>query len=166
LPIIARDEVIGAMTIQSDQPNAFDDEDIAILINIANALAIALENDRLYHETRQSLEEIRMLNREYLQRAWTATLDTYGEQAYDFENPNTADDVPPEKCSTIELPLMLRDEAIGTITLEVDRPALTADEIAFVDNVTTQAAIALENARLLHETERRAVQEQKLNELA
>lgn len=166
LPIIARDEVIGAMTIQSDQPNAFDDEDIAILINIANALAIALENDRLYHETRQSLEEIRMLNREYLQRAWTETLDTYGELAYDFENPNTADDVPPEKCSTIELPLMLRDEAIGTITLEVDRPALTADEIAFVDNVTTQAAIALENARLLHETERRAVQEQKLNELA
>ncbi|HET8704927.1 MAG TPA: hypothetical protein VFM46_01390, partial [Pseudomonadales bacterium] len=49
---------------------------------------------------------------------------------------------------------------------EIDHPDLSEEQKAFIDNVTTQTAIALENARLLHETERRAVQEQKLNELA
>lgn len=54
---------------------------------------------------------------------------------------------------------------IGYIDLELDQASLSDDENAFVDSVTTQTAIALENARLLQETERRAVQEQKLNEL-
>jgi GAF domain-containing protein len=163
---MAHDHVQGAVTIQSDKPNAFDENDITILENIVDGLAIALENDRLYHETRKSLEEIRMLNRDYLQRAWAETLETYGELAYDFENPNAAVETQARKTETVELPLLLRDEVIGTITLEVDRPALTAEETSFVENVTTQAAIALENARLLHDTERRAIQEQKLNELA
>jgi GAF domain-containing protein len=66
----------------------------------------------------------------------------------------------------VEVPLILREEIIGTLTLEMDRDGLTADEQAFIENVNTQTAIALENARLLHETERRAAQEQRLNELA
>jgi GAF domain-containing protein len=166
LPISVREHILGAMTIQSDKSNAFDEDDISILENIADGLAIALENDQLYHETRTNLEEIRLLNREYLQRVWAETLETHGELSYDFQNPNASTETTEQKTETIELPLLLRDEIIGTITLELGRPALTADETTFVENVTTQAAIALENARLLHETERRAIQEQKLNELA
>jgi GAF domain-containing protein len=66
----------------------------------------------------------------------------------------------------MKMPLVLRDEVIGEIVLEMERDKLSDDEVAFVNNVTTQTAIALENARLLQETERRAIQEQKLNELA
>ncbi len=164
LPIIAHDHILGAMTIQSDKPDAFDENDISILQSIADSLAIALENDQLYHETRQRLEEIRTLNREYLQRAWTETLETYGELSYDYESPNITEKQGEAKA--LQIPLLLRDTAIGEITLEMDRGSLTEDEKAFVENVTTQTAIALENARLLHETESRAVQEQKLNELA
>ena len=166
IPIIARDFVLGAMTVQSDQSGAFDENDIAILENIADSLGIALENDRLFHETRKSLDEIRTLNREYLQRAWAEALETYGELSYDFENQGLANTPPAENTHTVEVPLLLRDEVIGTIVLEMDRSSLSEDEVTFVDNVTTQTAIALENARLLHETERRAVQEQKLNEVA
>jgi len=164
LPIIAHDLVLGAVTIQSEKPNAFDENDIAILESIADSMAIALENDRLYHETRKNLEEIRTLNHEYLQRAWAETIESYGELAYDYENQAAA----PEGTSatnTIEVPLVLRDEVIGVITLEMARAQLSPEEQSFIENVSTQTAIALENARLLHETERRAVQEQKLNEL-
>jgi GAF domain-containing protein len=164
LPIIAHDHVLGAMTIQSDQSNAFDESDISILQGIADSLAIALENDRLYHETRQRLDEIRTLNREYLQRAWAETLETYGELSYDYEAPNLFDNR--KRGKEIQVPLLLRDEVIGEITLELDQASLSEDQKVFVENVTTQTAIALENARLLHETERRANQEQKLNELA
>jgi GAF domain-containing protein len=164
LPIIAHDHVMGAMTIQSEKPDAFDENDISVLQSIADSLAIALENDQLYHETRQRLEEIRTLNREYLQRAWTETLETYGELSYEYESPNIGVEGRPAK--SLQIPLILRDAVIGEITLDMDRSSLTDEENAFVENVTTQTAIALENARLLHETESRAVQEQKLNELA
>ena len=166
LPIVTHDQVLGAITIQSDQANAFDENDITILESVANSLGIALENDRLYHETRQSLEEIRALNRDYLQRAWAETIDVYGDLSYDFINKTAFEPSQKAETNLVEVPMMLRDEVIGTITLEMDRTHLNEEETSFVENVTTQTAIALENARLLHETERRALQEQKLNELA
>ena len=167
LPVIAHESVLGAITIQSEQPNAFDENDIAILETVADSLAIALENDRLYHETSQRLEEIRALNHEYLQRVWAETAQAYGDLAYEYENTMVQSQTGRlRQANIIELPLMLRDEVIGTIELEMDRPALDEEEQTFVENVTTQTAIALENARLLQETERRAVQEQKLNQLA
>lgn len=164
LPIIAHDHVMGAVTIQSEQPNAFDENDISVLQSIADSLAIALENDQLFRETRQRLQEIRALNRDYLQRAWTETLDTYGELSYEYESPNTIEDR--REANSVQVPLLLRDAVIGEVTLEINRSDLTDEEKAFVENITTQTAIALENARLLYETERRALQEQKLNELA
>jgi GAF domain-containing protein len=164
LPIIAHDTILGAISIQSEKPNAFDENDIAILQSIADSLSIARENDRLFNETRRSLEEIRTLNREYLQRAWSETMETQGELAYEFENPQLIK--VSEDNKTIEVPMILRDEVIGYITLEMDHTNLSEEETSFVENITTQTAIAMENARLLHETERRAVQEQKLNALA
>jgi len=163
LPIIAHDHTLGAMTVQSDESNAFDENDITILLGIADSLAIALENDLLFNQTRENLEEIRALNREYLQRVWAETIETYGELEYDFKNEITGNQ---KAAHEIQVPLLLRDEVIGEITLEIDHGSLSEDEAAFVNNVTTQTAIALENARLLQESERRAIQEQKLNELA
>jgi GAF domain-containing protein len=61
---------------------------------------------------------------------------------------------------------LLRDQPLGTISLELASPEFTEEEQAFLDSVATQTAQALENARLLEETQRRAVQERKLNELS
>jgi GAF domain-containing protein len=163
LPIITRDTVLGAITVQSDQPNAFDANDIVILKSIADSLGVALENNRLYQQTRASLEEIRSLNREYLQRTWTQARETYGELAYTYQNPTMSS---AEEGTQVEIPLLLRQEPIGSIVLELDRDTLSADEKRFLESVTTQTAIALENARLLNETERSAMQEQKLNEIS
>jgi len=163
LPIIARENVLGAMTIQSSRPNAFDENDIAVLQGIADSLGTALDNDRLFRETRHNLEEIRALNREYLQRSWSETIDLHGELAYTFDNPTA---LTQGESKLIEVPVVLRDEVIGYLALETDRAQLSEEEQSFVENITNQTAIALENARLLEETERRAVQEQKINELA
>lgn len=163
LPIIARESVLGAMTVQSGRPNAFDENDIAVLQGIADSLGTALDNDRLFRETRQNLEEIRTLNREYLQRSWTETINLHGELGFTYENPSVQGQT---EGQVIEVPVVLRDEVIGYLSLETDQAALNEEELAFVENITNQTAIALENARLLEETERRAVQESKINELA
>ena len=50
--------------------------------------------------------------------------------------------------------------------LESDADSLTPEETALIEAITTQTAIALESARLLEETQQRAFEEQKLNEMS
>ena len=54
LPLISRDEVIGALTVQSVERGAFSDEDITVLQTMANQLANALTNARLYKVTQSA----------------------------------------------------------------------------------------------------------------
>jgi len=58
LPLVSRGRVIGAATIQSEQPAAFSEQDIAILQTMANQLANAIENTRLFTETHTRAEEM------------------------------------------------------------------------------------------------------------
>jgi len=73
LPLISRGRVIGAMTIQSDKPVAFSQEDISILQTMAGQLANAIENARLHREQQRHLVELAALNE--IGRAITAVLD-------------------------------------------------------------------------------------------
>ncbi|MCZ7547256.1 MAG: GAF domain-containing protein [Anaerolineae bacterium] len=63
LPLIARARVIGALTIQSTAPAAFSDEDIAALQTMANQIAVAIENARLFEVARQRAASEELLNR-------------------------------------------------------------------------------------------------------
>lgn len=159
LPIRAHAEIIGAMSIQSEKANAFDENDITVFKGVADSLAIALENTRLYQEARQNLDEIRVLNRDYLQRAWAETTQVYGSLEYEYKNPS----MPAGRNKhEILVPLALRGEMIGEIALEIDREELTPEEGVYLENITTQTAIALENARLFENTVRRAEREKKV----
>ncbi len=159
------DKAIGAITVQSTQPDAFPDEKVVLLSELARHLAVILQNDLTYQETRQNLEDIRVLNRDYMQRSWAESIESYGELAYTFDNPSVTDTDTSPSDRMLEIPLLLRDEVIGQIVLETDRTDLSQDEAAFIESITNQTALALESARLLMDTERRAIQEQKLSEL-
>jgi signal transduction histidine kinase len=50
VPMIARDRVIGVISIQSFKKNSFSQEDEILLISIANQAAVALENANLYRD--------------------------------------------------------------------------------------------------------------------
>jgi GAF domain-containing protein len=50
IPLVARDSVTGAMSIQSKEVNAFPEQDVKILQTIADQLAIAIENARLFED--------------------------------------------------------------------------------------------------------------------
>jgi GAF domain-containing protein len=50
LPLVSRGYVIGAMTIQSDQPAAFTQEDVTVLQTMADQLANAVENAQLLEQ--------------------------------------------------------------------------------------------------------------------
>lgn len=57
LPLISRDEVIGALTVQSVEQAAFSTEDITLLQTMADQLANAIENAILFEQTQEALAE-------------------------------------------------------------------------------------------------------------
>jgi len=163
LPIVFQNRALGALTIQSVEPGAFVDEDIIILQGIADSLAIALENARLFQNTQQALDELRLYNKAFIQDTWGKALSAQSDLAFSFQNQG----VNPSSNGVrqLNIPVTLREEQIGEIKLETVGDVLSQDDSDFLDAILTQTALALENARLLEETQRRAVQEQKLNEL-
>lgn len=163
LPILSKNEVLGAMSIQSTQPNAFDSDDITILQGIADSLATAMENARLYQQAQSALSEISAITSEFISTTWTAAAREHGGLTYQYENSYAS--APAEAGAVHEFPILLRDQVIGYLSLESDIQELSPEETAFAEAVTQQTAIALENARLLEETQRHAREEQKLNEL-
>ncbi len=62
LPLIAGQQVIGALDVQSKLIDAFDSEDVAILQTLANQLAIAIDNSRLFDAARRQLDELIVLH--------------------------------------------------------------------------------------------------------
>jgi transcriptional regulator with GAF, ATPase, and Fis domain len=55
-PDAASGEPIGAITMGWDQPDAFDDRQVELLQTFADQAVIAIENVRLFNETKESLE--------------------------------------------------------------------------------------------------------------
>ncbi len=73
LPLIAADEVIGALTVQSTEEAAFHEEDIAALQTMADQLAIAIQNSRLHRQEERHSRLLRAANR--VGREVTSILD-------------------------------------------------------------------------------------------
>ncbi|MFN8454410.1 MAG: GAF domain-containing protein [Anaerolineae bacterium] len=63
LPLISRDEVMGALTVQSTQPSAFSAEDITLLQTMADHLANAISNAYLFAQRQSVLTETENLYR-------------------------------------------------------------------------------------------------------
>jgi GAF domain-containing protein len=57
LPLIVRDDVLGAVTVQSEEEAAFSDEDISTLQGMADQLAIAIDNARQHSQNQFLLKQ-------------------------------------------------------------------------------------------------------------
>ncbi len=61
VPLKLAGKVIGVLDVQDTQLNAFDETDLLAMETLADQLAIAIENARLFRETKLRLEEIMAL---------------------------------------------------------------------------------------------------------
>jgi signal transduction histidine kinase/uncharacterized protein YigA (DUF484 family) len=73
VPISLGVKTIGVLDLQSTQLEAFDKYHVAALETLADQLAIAIENARLYDRINQHIEELKSLNE--IGQAITSTLD-------------------------------------------------------------------------------------------
>jgi signal transduction histidine kinase len=66
VPLMVRNEVIGALALDTNQPSFYDEEDGQTVLAFANQAAVAIENARLYDRSREQdiLQERNRLARE------------------------------------------------------------------------------------------------------
>ncbi len=158
LPLIIGDRILGALNVQSTRESDFTPQVIETMHNMASQVAIALENARLFQEAQQVIQEMRAVQQQYLLEGW---------QGFTKENENleyAVGNAMRENPKTIEVPISLRDQILGQIQLEGNEE-WTAEQHSLVEAVAKQAAIALENARLVSESRQAAVREHMLAEI-
>ncbi len=73
LPLKVRGQVIGVLDVQSTQEAAFSEDDVAVLQTLADQLAAAIANARLFHEIRTEAMRRALINE--VQQAAVASLD-------------------------------------------------------------------------------------------
>lgn len=155
-PLIIGDRVFGALELHSTKESAYSVEDVDTYQNMANQVAIALENSRLFREGQQNLVEMRATQRQYLQGAWSNLVE---ERSLEYE---LGDDESADK--SILVPLALRDQIIGQISM-ASTEEWTPEQRNLIETIAAQAALALENARLVEESQTIASQERITNEI-
>lgn len=169
LPMIAAGKVLGAITVQSTISNAFDKDEIVVYQGVADSLATAITNANLFQQVQTSLEEVQSLHSQYLLESWGALTErmrgiSYSYNQEDSQRENIANyNLTP---AVHDFPLVLRDQIIGNLNIETNRAALTPHEKTLIEAVTQQTALALENVRLVEETQRNAQQDRVVNAIS
>ena len=158
LPLMVGDRVLGALNVQSTRESDFGPQVIETMQNMAGQVAIALENARLFQEAQQIIKEMRAVQQQYLLEGWQGLSEENEKLEYrigDEEDDNSR---------KLEVPISLRDQILGQIMLE-SQTEWTPDQHSLVGAVATQAAIALENARLVSESRHIALRERMAAEI-
>lgn len=62
VPLVSKDTVLGIVTVQSFKKNAYTEQHVNILKNLANYISIAIENARTFEQLEQSFEQLQELD--------------------------------------------------------------------------------------------------------
>ncbi len=157
LPLIVGEAVLGVFDMHSSKENAFSQQDVDAYQNMANGFAIVMENTRLFQEVQRNLSEIQSSQRQYLRNAWQS-LSAEQDIQYEIGEREL------NQATAVEIPLSLRNQIIGQIQL-ANPEEWSAEQKSTVETILAQAALALDNARLVEESQFTAIQERLANEI-
>lgn len=171
LPLKSRGQIIGALDIQDSEPNAFLPEDIPVLQTVADQIALAVENIRLYQQTQETMEEIQRVYGEYSQQAWFDTYQKNLLNSYRYASgiiePIKNDDQIQITGSKVSVPINIRGYNIGAIEISKGENSedWSDDDVKLLHKLSEQLGIALDSARLYNETQLRASTEHVISQI-
>jgi GAF domain-containing protein len=171
LPIKIGSQTIGILDVQSKESDAFRDEDIDILGVLANQIAIAIENARLFSQTKQALADSQSFYEQYIKQDWERFSRKIQYAGYRYDGTRTTPFIPsaakPDQ-QTLQIPIKIRNLVVGYIHLRANNPLRewTEDELRLAQSAAERAGLAIENARLLGEAQRRAAKERTIGDIA
>ena len=189
IPLNARGVTIGVLDVQSVKTGEFTQNVIGILGILGDQVAIAIENARLFTRTQQALTDAQTLYNQYLQKEWKSFRGKAVNFGYQqsatggkpLEAPMESDEIKQavqrgeivlgdngsQTEPVIIVPIKLRGETIGVLNIKAPEKnrRWSRDEINMIESVSERLGLALENARLFEETNRRAERERVVSEI-
>ena len=189
VPLKVESKIIGVLDIQSDQPQAFTMEEIAIMQIMGDQLASAIERARLLQTVEKNLTELEGAYGRYTLESWKGLAEGVqtGNRGYSFDNiriqsiaelPELGKQVlatgttvsangsneKSEKQNTFAMPIKLRGQIIGVVTVKL-KDDYNANTISTIESATERLALAMESARLYEEARLRADREQSISRI-
>ena len=182
LPLKCGQVTLGVLRIQSITPNDFDEDDIGFLSSLGNLLSCAVKTAQTVQNLQDNLQEISILYNLQRKEELGKQLQIDRRQAnlgYQYDKRKITiiepDGLPPaidlaatpragvsiiqdEGARELVAPISLYGETIGVIGLEdaEDKEAWSPDDISLLEEVSSQVALAIENSRLLQQTQKRS----------
>ncbi|HXV99028.1 MAG TPA: GAF domain-containing protein, partial [Anaerolineae bacterium] len=190
VPIKLGEQVLGVLDVQSNMTGSLDADDQLVLEGLCGQIAVAIESIQLRQEMEDRLRELNALQRLMSREGWQTFMATRERAVpgYIFDQtsvrPLTGDELglhgndvsqkePTVGTTTsnghhlVAKPLAVRGEIIGSLGIQDDGDdPLAPEDQAFLDAVTEQVAEALERARLLEQTQKRAMEMETLSQIS
>lgn len=184
IPLQAGAQIIGVLDVQSKQPNAFSGREVNILNTLANQVAISIQNARSFGQTRRALAESERIYQQFVLQGWRQIVKGKTNLGYKFSQdglvplgavsktepvlPDVKSLADEAQSDTLSIPIRLRDQTIGMMRVRSTKPLREwdQDELAMVQATAERAALALENARLLEDSQRRATKERVISDIS
>ena len=186
LPLRIGGRVIGALDVQSTQPNAFAKENVDTLSILADQVSIAIENSRLFEEAQKALSEVQITFEKYVKQEWGNFAQKVRHKGFTFDGKQITpldNDISRENlgaltqtgslslkktASSLAVPIKLRGQTIGILNVRAQKGQREwkQDEITLLEAAAERAALALENARLVDSAQRRAARERAIGDIS
>lgn len=191
LPLIVHGLTIGVLDLQSEQKGAFTEADISSLSILADQIAIAIENALLFRRTQTALNESQAVVQSYLRQEWAAVARRQPSAGY-LHSPlggkvlstplqsleidealSTGEIIQKEGNRSINaspiltVPIKIGQQIVGAIRIQsIARTRdWKTDEINLIRAISERIGLALENARLIATSQRRATKERTISEM-
>lgn len=176
LPLAIGGKTIGALDVQSDETNAFTEDDIEVLATLADQVSLAIQNAQIYNQLQRSLAEAEAISRRYFSAAWNRIAQDEGVTGFRYVSGETlpldlhggeqlSGEAEDER-KTVSVPILVRGQSVGRLSVRVPKhERIKSDQMDLIQAVAERVALFAENARLFDETTRRAERERLVSNI-
>ena len=179
IPLRSRGHILGVITVQSEEKDAFTPEIITTLQTMADQIAIAFDNAELLAKSETALKAERLAYGEMSLEAWQNLAQAGNIPAYSinrkgevFSIENEANEsihknvVIEEDGFTAFLPIKSHGKVLGGIRVAKNEKhgVWGTEDIALAETLADELSVALESARLFEESQRKASREKIIGE--
>ena len=185
IPLRVGDDIIGALDVQSKQPDAFTEDLINVLQTMADQIAIAIQNARLYEESLRRVVEVEENNRQSTLKVWQEYMrDQRLTQLSANAGVPTGTDyselrrmaltqsklvigaITERQTIPVAVPVTLRGQTLGAVEWELPAQGFGDDQLELAQELANRLALSLDNARLFQESRRATERERLVNTIA
>jgi GAF domain-containing protein len=185
LPLQSRGEVFGVLDVQSSEVGAILEQDVLVMQTLADQVAMAINNARLFRRLGEALTAERRARGELSQEAWRDLLRAQPNLGFLSDARGTlpvGDAWDAEMLAAVQsgvaargegdekalaMPVKARGEVVAVIDAHLpdEAAAWTPEQVSLLETLSRQLAVALESAQLYRESQRRARREAMTREI-